>query len=118
MALRYALGNDVDIRDWPDRGVLVIQLDANNVATFQRRHDPAEPLAEREWLLEYRRWGDEFTPLGGSLQIGSESFFFQEGHAQYYEGAEYGEFRVTSAGESILVGLRDENFQRLGPLED
>lgn len=118
MALRYAIVRDVDLSDWPDRGMLVIKLDPNNVATFQRLHHPAQSLASDERLLEYHKRARGFDWRGESLFIGAESFFFQEGHAEYYDDAEYGELRVTKSGQSVLVGLRDENFQLLGPPPD
>jgi len=115
MALRYALADDIDASDWPNRGILVIKLDPNNVATFQRLYNPAQPLAADERLLEYHKRTKSFDWRGESLYIGAESFFFQEGHADYYDEAEYGELRVTNAGQSVLVGLRDVSFQSLGP---
>ena len=50
--------------------------------------------------------------------MGAESFFFQEGHAAYYEKARYGEIRVAADGKSVLEGLCDEQFKPLGPKED
>ena len=55
MALRYALAGNVDTGDWPNRGMLVIKLDPNDVATFQRLYNPAQPLAPDERLLEYHK---------------------------------------------------------------
>jgi len=43
-----------------------------------------------------------------------DAFFFQEGHAQDYTKARYGEFRVAGSGECMLTGLRDENLGQLG----
>ncbi len=115
MALRYALARDVDLSEWPNRGLLVVTLDANNVATFQRLHNPTQPLTYAERLLEYHKRDRDLFSRGQSLAIGAESFFFQEGHAHYYNNADYGELRVTPSGQSVLVGLRDQNFQPLGP---
>jgi uncharacterized membrane-anchored protein len=115
MALRYALTNEVTPSDWPIRGTIVVQLDDNGVATFHRLHNPAQSLAANELLLEYHIQSNSFDWRGDTIFIGVESFFFQEGHAEFYEAAEYGELRVDSTGKSLLVGLRDENFQPLGP---
>ena len=115
MALRYALAGDVDTSDLPNRGRLVIKLDPNNVATFQRLYHPAQPLAPDERLLEYHKRTSGLDWRGESLYIGAESFFFQEGHAEYYDKAAYGELRVTASGQSVLVGLRDVSFRPLGP---
>ena len=37
-----------------------------------------------------------------------------EGHAQRYQGAAYGELKVTPSGDSVLVGLRDKELGALG----
>ena len=44
-----------------------------------------------------------------SISIGAESFFFEEGSAAKFEKAKYGALRVDSEGNSILVGLYNEN---------
>jgi len=48
------------------------------------------------------------------VKFATNAFFFQEGHAQDYVKARYGEFRVAASGECILTGLRDENLVQLG----
>lgn len=108
MTLRYdiAMGPAARaIEAGPADGQIVVALDDHNVASFVRVHR-GEPLAEGERLLRYRR--------RGGLRLGAESFFFQEGQADLYAGARYGELKVTPAGESVLVGLRGENFELLG----
>lgn len=65
-----------------------------------------EALAPGEMLLRYRR--------RGTVRLGAESFFFQEGYARRYGQARYGELKVSEKGESVLVGLRDENLRPLG----
>jgi len=77
MALRYALADDIDTNDWPNRGRLVIKLDPSNVATIQRLYNPAQPLAPDEGLLEYHKRISGFEWRDESLYIGAESFFFQ-----------------------------------------
>jgi uncharacterized membrane-anchored protein len=61
-----------------------------------------------ERLLVYRR------SSRGEVRLGAESFFFQEGHADRYANAKYGELKVTNSGETVLVALCDEQRQRLG----
>jgi hypothetical protein len=39
--------------------------------------------------------------------------FFEEGTADRYTAARYGEFRVAADGESILTGLRDRDLEAL-----
>ena len=109
MVLRYELAQGPArwaIEKGPSDGCVVLTLDANGVAQFVRVHW-GERLAPGELLLRYRRRGD--------IRLGAESFLFQEGQAKRYEGARYGELRVASSGESVLVGLRGEHLERLGP---
>ena len=108
MVLRYDIANRAphsELERHPD-GRIVVELDRDSVATFVRMHG-GEPLAEEEQLVRYRR--------RRRLRLGAESFFFQEGHAKHYERARYGELKVTPGGTAVLVGLRGEKFERLGP---
>lgn len=50
----------------------------------------------------------------GRLSVGPNAFFFQEGTADQYENARWGEFRVDAHGNALLTHLRDEQLQRLG----
>ena len=112
MVLRYALERAVRNRGLTQNrssGHLVIKLDPDGVASFVRVHGD-EPLADDELLLRYR--------YRGSLRLGAESFFFQEGHAKIYVRARYGELRVNPSGDSVLVGLCGEDFKTLGPGPD
>lgn len=113
MRLDYGLAQELDAsktEGWPRTGELVVEVDEHGVAQAARRHEGA-PLRVGERLLRYRL-------RNGRVYLGAESFFFQEGHAAYYEPARYGELRVDASGASILVGLRDEDRQVLGPSGD
>jgi uncharacterized membrane-anchored protein len=47
--------------------------------------------------------------------LGTNAYFFEEGTAQQYEGARFGEFRVDrESGEAVLVGLADKALKRMG----
>jgi uncharacterized membrane-anchored protein len=109
MQLRYALADDIANNTSLERGFVVVRLDPNNVAHFVRVHDPSIPLFARDILLPFRG----SNPW--DMQIGSKSYFMQEGHAEYYDTAQYGELRLSNSGTLMLVGLRDENFKLLGP---
>jgi uncharacterized membrane-anchored protein len=108
MRLDYAITRQIadSQRRWPATGEIVIALDENGVARFVRRHDGRTPLDSREHLLTYRR-------RGGGVRVGTDAFHFQEGQAQRYQGARYGEVRVSPSGTSVLVGLRDSSRTRL-----
>ncbi len=84
----------------PRDGHIVVRLDDRGVASFVRWHDDGTPLADGEHLLQYRR-------RGNTIRIATDAYYFQEGHAQRYERARYGELRVDESGGSVLVGLRD-----------
>ena len=84
----------------PRDGHLVVRLDDGGVARFIRWHTDGTPVAPGEHLLQYRR-------RGNTIRIATDAFYFQEGHAQRYERAKYGELRVDPSGGSVLVGLRD-----------
>jgi uncharacterized membrane-anchored protein len=108
MRLEYRIARDISGNyEWPRDGQIVVSADADNVARYVRRHDDGAPLAAGEHLLFYRR-------RGGRIKIGTDAFFFQEGHAPRYERAKFGELRVDASGESLLIGLRDENRRPLG----
>lgn len=108
MRLRYAVSTEVENNTDARDGLIVVRLDANNVAQYVRIHDPQTPLAENELLLRYRRRTFD-------VRIGPESFFFQEGHAEYYDDAGYAELRVSESGDVLLVGLRGDGLEALGP---
>lgn len=110
MRLEYALAQDVSDHNPPADGYLVLRVDEGDVASLVRIHDPQMPLADGELLLRYRvrDW---------DVRVGAESFFFQEGHAKYYDTALYGEFKVSESGEGVLVGLRGPDLEPLGPTD-
>lgn len=50
----------------------------------------------------------------GAPSVGPNAFFFQEGRAEVFAQARWGEFRVAADGTALLTHLRDEGLQRLG----
>lgn len=106
LILRYKIANEPELWKVDKDGFLVIERDDKHIAQFKRVYNQTIPLQKNELLLRFRK-------RQHGIRLGAESFFFQEGHAQYYENARYGELKVTASGESILVGLRDE---KLNPL--
>ena len=105
MVLRYEIADAVLNLALKDKGYLVVSLDDHQIAKIVRRHD-GESLATGEFLLLYRN--------RDGLRLGAESFMFQEGDADRYGQAYYGELKVDVTGASVLVGLRGEDFQPLG----
>jgi uncharacterized membrane-anchored protein len=86
-------------------GRLILRLDPRGVAGFVRFDDDA-PLAADEVRMRYR-------VRAGNPKFATNAFFFEEGTADRYTTARYGEFRVDADGESILTGLRDRDLKAL-----
>jgi uncharacterized membrane-anchored protein len=96
MALRFRLAEQLPT----DRGGSApLQVDARGVATLA----PAETPAELRIRYRIRN---------GSVWLGTNAYFFEEGDAQRYEAARFGEFRVDrDSGEAVLIALRNEDLQ-------
>ncbi|MCP4693132.1 MAG: GDYXXLXY domain-containing protein [Desulfobacterales bacterium] len=101
MILRYAIATEISESQLEEKGCIVVSLDKNDVASFVRVHE-GENLGPGERLLFYRN--------RGGLRLGAESFMFQEGDADLYSKARYGELKVDESGASVLVGLRGEDY--------
>jgi uncharacterized membrane-anchored protein len=107
MQLRYEIAtSSLAGSPLPARGKLVLRRDANAVATFVRV-GAEPPPGPGELLLKFHRNG------AGQAMLGAESFFFEEGQAEHFTGAKYGELMVAPDGGSVLVGLRDAELRRL-----
>lgn len=104
MALRFATADAVPQRA-PD-GAIVVAVDESGRGRYARLADGA-PLAADEVLMRYR-------VRNGRVKFGTNAFFFQEGHAERYANARFGEFRVGPDGTAILTGLRGPNGEPLG----
>jgi uncharacterized membrane-anchored protein len=86
-------------------GHIVVGLDGRSVGHFRRFADK-RPLASDEMVLRYR-------VRGGHPSLATDAYFFEEGQAEAFADAAYGEFRVADDGEMILTGLRDARFALL-----
>ncbi len=107
MILRYKMANLAEVAGAKEDGFLVLALDENQVAQFIKIY-AGENLQPTEFLLQFRK-------RGHGINLGAESFFFQEGHAHFYDQARYGELKVDPDGDSVLIGLRDKDFNLLRP---
>jgi uncharacterized membrane-anchored protein len=107
MRLSYGISNEVRPArlEVPGDGWLVLRLDERRVARFARLDD-GSPLLTGELRMRYR-WRHGF------VRLGSDAYYFQEGQAENYAAAKYGEVRLTESGDAVLVGLRDGNLRRL-----
>jgi uncharacterized membrane-anchored protein len=109
MALRFRAEADAfgasDLQMLED-GRLVLAVDDRNVATFVRI-DNGTPLGPGEIVMRYRI-------RGGAAKFATNAYFFQEGTADLYASARFGEFRVSDAGDAILTRMRNEKLEVLG----
>ena len=109
MALRFALAQELERstersatapREGETRWAAVA-LDAHQVARLAAGDAPVT------LRLRYRI-------RGGQVWLGTNAFFFEEGSAERFSDARYGEFRVDrTSGEAVLVGLRDAKLRAL-----
>ncbi|WP_394129439.1 GDYXXLXY domain-containing protein [Shewanella maritima] len=92
----------------PSDGYIVVQLDEHQVAHFISL-DLGQTLLDNQLRVQYR-WRNH------QVKLASNAFFFQEGHAKFYEEAEYGEFRLNAKGEPLLTAMYDEHLQLIQPV--
>ena len=120
MTLSYALERDVfaalnrDPGSYPtnEDGYVIVALDNNKVAQFMRlAANQPKNLASNEMAIHYRI-------RNGAMQLATNAFFFQEGHGEAFEAAEYGLFRVNDKGEPLLTNLVDDDFAVISPKND
>ena len=108
MALRFKVADDAFRSVVSERGDghVIVQVGDGDVGTFSR-FDDGTPLASSEARMRYR-------VRNGVPKFATNAFFFEEGHANDYAKARFGEFRVAPDGEAILTRLRDAARQPLG----
>ncbi len=126
MALRFALGNDVQQAlsrqqsaekttlqtlegeaQMPEfTGMVVVQADELGIARLVKLDD-GQPLQPQQLRVEYRL-------RHNSVQFATNAFFFQEGSGRQYEAARYGLFRVSADGQPYLTHLLDEKLEKIG----
>ncbi|RLA10312.1 MAG: hypothetical protein DRQ59_12190 [Gammaproteobacteria bacterium] len=109
MALRYTMAGAVasaaeqfEMND----GIAVIELGELDEAKFVSLYKD-QSLQEGQHLLRYRKRGD-------SVRLASDAYFFEEGSGQEYRVARFGEIRINTNGDAVLIGLRDTDGERLG----
>jgi len=87
MNLRYAMARGNYKKENPSRGYCVIRLNENSVASNVRFQENASPLEEGEFLVKYFK-------NKRRINLGAESYFFEEGTGERYEEAKYGGLRI------------------------
>lgn len=107
MALRYKISSNIPADSLKKRGYCVVTLDARDIVKDVRYQSEITPTRSNEYPIAYtrsNRW---------NINIGAESFFFQEGKAKKYEKAKYGGLKIDKNGNSLLIGLYDENLRKI-----
>jgi uncharacterized membrane-anchored protein len=107
MTLRYKISEVNSSKNISKRGFCVVKLDSGAIANKIRFQKDLTPLNEGERLIKYS------SPDKWNINIGAESFFFQEGQAEKYEKAKYGGVKIDKNGNSLLVGLYDEHQKKI-----
>jgi uncharacterized membrane-anchored protein len=110
MVLNYRLAGDIreKLSERSVDGLAVVNVDDKGQAQFDHIHQAGETPQPNQALIRFRKRGQV-------VRIGAEAFFFQEGHAAVYTPAKYGELKVASNGEVVLIGLRDTELRLLQP---
>lgn len=113
MALDFSVNRELQ-QSWVATGeeqrpppYALVGVDAEGRGTFLQFADSLpQPAADQLGVrLQFQH---------GMPHIGPDAFFFQEGTAERYESAAWGEFRVAADGMVLLTGLRDERLEPLG----
>jgi uncharacterized membrane-anchored protein len=100
MALRFEIANNIST-DAPGSAPLFV--DERGIATLNASPDASD------LRIRYR-------VRNGQVWLGTNAYFFEEGSAERYEGARYGEFRIErESGEAVLVGLADKDLVKIVP---
>ena len=116
MTLSYALEDEVlnkfyklNSSNLSNEGYVIVALDENKVGKFSRLTDvKPDNLAVNEIVIHYR-------VRNNVMKLATNAFFFQEGHAEAFEAAEYGLFRVNDNGEPLLTDMVDGAFKVIKP---
>jgi uncharacterized membrane-anchored protein len=113
MALNFAITADVHaalgestLSHGHADGYAILARADNGTTSFVRAQAQPIPVADGEIALRYRL-------RGGELRIVTNAWFFPEGQAERYQPARYGELRVGSDGEALLVVMRDADLEPL-----
>jgi uncharacterized membrane-anchored protein len=98
MALRFEIADRISTAT---SGTAPLLVETNGVATLNPDLDAGG------LRIRYR-------VRNGQIWLGTNAYFFEEGTAERYNGARYGEFRIDrQSGEAVLVGLANEKLKPL-----
>lgn len=105
MTLRYEISENIDTKKISKRGYCIVKLNKQGVAEKVRYQKEVTPLNSGEYLIQYN------APDSWNINIGAESYFFEEGQAEKFDKAAYGGVKIDKNGNSILIGLYNKNLK-------
>jgi uncharacterized membrane-anchored protein len=89
-------------------GYVIVSLNEQHIGEVQ------DVVSELPTALAANQWPLRYRIRAGELRFATNAFFFQEGHADDYAQARYGEFKVNNDGEMLLANLRGQHLEILG----
>jgi uncharacterized membrane-anchored protein len=106
MRLNYDISRGIANDSIPKRGYCIVRIDENGVGAKIRLQHNIKPLNDGEYAIAYtaNRW---------RMNIGAESYFFEEGQAVKYDSAKYGGMKIDQNGNNLLIGLYDRNLKEI-----
>lgn len=116
MRLRYSISDTIshvygynDTIKLPKRGYLQLAIDQRGVAEFDSVLTMAKQVGPNKAIVNYT------APSSWDVNIGAESYFFQEGQSSLFDSARYGVLKIDGHGHSVLVGLADRHLKVINP---
>jgi len=106
MRLNYEISRNIPSDSIPKRGYCIVRLNEDGIGTKIRLQNDVRPLNEGEYAIVY-------TASNWRINIGAESYFFEEGQAEKFSSAKYGGMKIDNHGNNILIGLYDENLRKI-----
>jgi uncharacterized membrane-anchored protein len=89
-------------------GFVIVKLDGQGVGQFLRVQELTGDLAAGELAIKFR-------DRENGVRVGPNAFYFQEGFAKPFELARFGEYRLASNGDVLLVNMLDEKMVVISP---
>jgi uncharacterized membrane-anchored protein len=107
MALNYQITNQINQANDRENhdGLFIVTLAQHQLAQFEALYQ-GQTLQPNQQLIQYR-------VRSGRVKLASNAFFFEEGRAEDFAKAKYGEFRVNPAGKLLLSNMLDKDFKRI-----
>lgn len=115
MRLRFAIANQIRSNTTAtgstgkgvnQDGYVLVELDERGVAQFRSVQDTQD---KPQGLLKM-----QYRVRNNRIQFATNAFFFQEGDAQLFNAARYGEFKVAEDGSMLLKAMYDKDLNLLG----